>query len=90
MSQIDPAQFRLLLDNLHDVRLDVKDAIVDLGVALHNPLWLQVLIGILASLGAELAIGVIDLAVDQARSSSSWVRPIERGELPVLDNFFDR
>ena len=90
MTHIDPAQFRYLLDKLDRVQSSLTTAVSDLGVALHNPLWLQVLIGILSSLGSELLIGGLDLAADRVTWQPVWVRTLENGELPVPDNFFDR
>ncbi|MBA3049734.1 MAG: hypothetical protein KKE42_12175 [Alphaproteobacteria bacterium] len=90
MSGIDTAQG--LRDRLEEIGEEVLEAIRGLkqSASRENSLWLQVLIGIVSSLGAELASGAIDFAVDQFTAPSSWVRPIERSELPVLDNFFDR
>lgn len=92
MSWIDPRYQDLLLLRLHDVQTKIDNSIetLRLSAARENSLWLQVLIGIVSSIGAELVTGATDIAIDHAASASAWVRPIERGELPVLDNFFDR
>lgn len=92
MNGIDPSAPDPLLARLDYVRARIEGSIetLRLSASRENSLWLQVLIGIVSSLGAELVTGAIDIAFDQTESSSAWVRPLERGELPVLDNFFDR